>query len=361
MTLLSKYIFKEFITLVLGVLILIIVVFLCVEFLQKADRLIKFHPTLLQVARYFLYSIPGMISLSLPMATLIGALLSLGSLSRYNEIIAMRAGGVGLYRIVMPLIAGGMLISAFGFFNNEYVAPRYSARANFVRNVEIEKKQQRVMFQQYKLWLRGPDNSIVNIDLIVPNKNEMVGLNIYKLNPDYSLRERTKAESLAWDGNAWRLKHSQTFSFDGDDIQVRNSEGEIFNLVEGPNDLSMIRKDSEEMDYWELSDYVKRLKASGYQAINYDVDLQRKMAFPFSSLLMVMISIPFSLNKVRSGGAGKGFAIAVVIAFFYWLLMSVGESLGRSGTIPPLPAAWLANILFGITAVIVMFRIQRSA
>jgi lipopolysaccharide export system permease protein len=360
MTLLSKHIFREFITLVAGVLAGIIVVYLSVEFLQKADRLIKFHATFLQVARYFFYNIPTMISLSLPMATLIASLLSLGNLSRHNEIIAMRASGVSLARIIMPMIVGGVLLSALGFLNTEYVIPVYSSRADYIRNVEIEKKQQRVMFQQQKLWLRGPDNSIVNIDLVSPNRNEMIGINIYKLNPDYSLRERIKAESLVWENGNWRLKHSRSFTVANDEVRFHVSDNEIFNIVENPNDLGTIVKDSQEMNFQELWDYIKRLKTSGYKAASYEVDLYNKIAFPFSSLLVVLLSIPFSIHKVRSGGAGKGFAIAVVIAFFYWALMSVGGSLGRSGIFPPMVGAWFANIIFGFAAIVVLVHIQKT-
>ncbi len=360
MTLLSKHIFKEFITFVGGVLVAIIVVYLCVEFLQKADRLIKFHATLSQVSLYFLYSIPGMVSLSLPMATLIASLLSLGGLSRHNEIIAMRASGVSLAKIVMPVLAGGLLLSVLGFLNNEYFMPVYSSRANYIRNVEIEKKQQRVMFQQHKLWLRGPDNSIANIELVSPTRTEMIGLNIYKLNPDFSVRERIWADRLVWENGAWRLKHSRAYTFVDDKVRSRVADNEIFNIVESPSDLGMIVKDSQEMNFQELWDYVKRLKMSGYKALSYEVDLYNKIAFPFSSLLVVMISLPFSIHKVRSGGAGKGFAIAIVIAFFYWMLMSIGSSLGRSGVLPPMAAAWFANLLFGVAAIIVLLRMQKT-
>jgi lipopolysaccharide export system permease protein len=361
MTIISKHILREFITLVVGVLCGILVVYLCVDFLQKADKLIRFHPTLSQVARYFIYSIPGMITMSLPMATLIATLLSLGNLSRHNEIIAMRASGISLRKIIVPMLAGGIAISAFGFINNEFIMPIYSSRATYIKNIDIEKRQQRVMFQQRKLWLRGPDNSIANIELVAPNRNEMIGLNIYKLNSDFSIRERIKADSLLWENGAWRLQHSVTFTRYGDAVMSYSSDGQVFNIVDSPNDLGMIVKSSEEMSFKELWDYVKRLKTSGYKAITYEVDLYSKIAFPLSSVLMVLISIPFSIHKVRSGSASKGFAFAIFIAFVYWTLMSIGQSLGRSGAVPPLIAAWFANIFFGITALIVLARIQKSA
>jgi lipopolysaccharide export system permease protein len=360
MTILSRHIFKEFIYLAAGVLIGILVVYLCVEFLQKADKLIKYQATPSQIARYFLFSIPGMVSLALPMATLIAALLALSNLSRSNEIIAMRAGGVSLVTIVSPIVAGGLLISGLGFINNEFVMPDYSSRAGHIRKVEIEKSQQRVMFQQSRLWLRGPENSIVNIALISPNRTEMLGLNIYKLNPDYSVRERIKAGSLRWENGAWRLKNSSTFTQVDDVVRSRPSDNEVFNIVENPDDLGMIVKKSEEMNFSELRDYVKRLKASGYKASAYEVELHNKLAYPLASLLMVMISIPFGVLKVRSGGTGKGIALAIAIAFFYWMLMSVGASLGRSGALPPAISAWFANIFFAISSVVAIFRMQRS-
>jgi lipopolysaccharide export system permease protein len=361
MTILSRHIFREFISFVVGALVLILVVFLCVDFLQRADRLIKNHATLSQVARFFLYSTPLMISQTLPMASLIASLLSLGGLSRHNEIIAMRAGGVSLARIVAPMVAGGLLLSAAGFVNSEYIMPACSERAHYIRDVEIEKKQRQVVFQQQKLWLRGPDNSIANIEFVSPNRNEMLGLDIYKLNPDYTVRERIKADRLVWKDGAWRLTRSMTFTPSADGtVNSRASDGEIFSIVENPDDLGAIVKDSEEMNFQEMWNYIRRLKTGGYKTSAVEVDLHSKLSFPVSSLIMVLISIPFSFHKVRSGGAGKGFAIALAIAFFYWTFMSVGESLGRSGALPPVAAAWLANLFVGGTALAVLYRMQRT-
>ncbi|HEX9020470.1 MAG TPA: LPS export ABC transporter permease LptG [Nitrospirota bacterium] len=360
MTILSRYIFKKFILLVLGALAGILVVYLCVEFLQKADRFIKYRATVVQMTKFFWYSIPGMISLSLPMATLIAALLSLGDLSRHNEIIAMRTSGVSTAKIIAPMLAGGLLVSAFGFINNEIIMPASSSRADHIRSVEMEKKEQRVMFQQQKLWLRGPDNSIANIELVSPGRNEMLGLNIYKLNPDFSVREQIKADALVWDGGAWRLRHSRTFITDGDVVRARPSDGEAYNIVESPDDLGLIVKNSDEMNFNEMWNYVRRLKTSGYKAVEEEVDLHSKLAFPLASLLMVLISIPFSIHKVRGGGASKGFAFAVAIAFVYWMLASVGESLGRSGALPPVVAAWFANAFFAAASFFVLFRIQKT-
>lgn len=360
MKLLSRYIFGEFMRLFLGILLGILIVYLCMDFLQKADNFINSKANIRQVVAYFLYSLPAMAASSLPIAALIAALLSLGNLSRHNEIIAMRAGGVSLSMIIVPVLFGGFLVSAFGFVNNEFIMPHYTARANFIRYVEIEKKQQRVVFQQQKLWLRGPDNSIANIDLISPDRNELLGINIFKMNRDFSVRERITAGSLIWQNGAWRLKNSRKYIISDAGTRAESADGEIFNVVDSPSDLGMIAKSSAEMNFAELWDYVKRLKMSGYKAARYEVDLHSKLAFPLSSLLMVLIATPLSIQKVRTGGFGKGIAFAVLIAFIYWALMSIGTALGRSGMLPPFEAAWLANVLFASASLYILFRMQKT-
>jgi lipopolysaccharide export system permease protein len=358
--LLNRYIFKEFIRFFLTALTGILGVYLCVNFLQKADDFIKYKATSVQVFKYFLYSLPAIATPSIPIAALLATLLSLGNLSRHNEIIAMRSTGVSLGKILTPVLIGGLMISCFGFINNELIMPVYTARANYLRKVVIEKRQQFAVFQLRRLWLRGPENSIVNIDFIAPDRAEMFGLNIYKLNPDYTLRERIKARSLAWENGAWRLKDSRKFVFSGERAVFLPADGEIFNVVESPKDLGMIAKNSEEMNFTELWDYVRRLKASGYNSPQYEVDLYLKLAFPLSSLLMAMIATPLSLHRVRSGGAGWGIAFAVLIAFAYWAVMSTGSALGRSGALSPLIAAWIANIFFAGASAYALTRMHRE-
>ena len=359
MKLLSRYIFSEFLRMSLMILAGILVLFLSVTFLKEADDFIKYKATLSQIGRYYLYSMPGMASQALPFATLIGTLLSRGALSRHQEITAMRAGGLSLFHIVMPVFVGGLLLSAVGCLNNEVIMPKYTARAAFIRNVEVQKKQQRAVFQTRKLWLRGPDNSIANIDLITPDRHSMIGVNIYKLNADFSIRERITADRLAWDGDAWRLQGARKFVPEGDTIRFLPADKEVYNVVERPADMGMIAKSAEEMNFNELWEYVYRLKSSGYKAVRYEVDLHSKLSYPLASLLMVMIATPFSLQHIRSGGAARGIATAVMIAAIYWALMSFGRAMGLSGMLRPVQAAWLPNTAFALLAGFSLVRMQK--
>ncbi len=360
MPILSRYILKEFMRFFLYAFIGIVTVYLCVDFLQKADDFIKHRAGIMQVLRYFLYSLPEKAGYSIPFSALVAALLSLGSLSRHSEVIAMRASGLSLIKIVSPVFLGGLIVSAAGFINNEALLPHYSALANHIKKVEVEKKKQMAVFRQSRLWLRGPDNSIANIELISPEKNEMLGVNIYKLNPDYTVQERIKADRLVWKDGAWRLENSWKFMPSGNAVEYRSGDGEAYNIVDSPEDLSMIVKRSEEMNIAELFDYVKRLKTSGYNAVRYEVDLHGKLALPLAGLLMAMIATPFSISRTRSGGAGRAIAVAVLIAFVYWSFLTIGLAFGKSGVLPPLVAAWLANIVFAAATLYILTRLQKK-
>jgi len=97
----------------------------------------------------------------------------------------MRAGGVSLIGIIVPVLVGGILISGLGFVNNEMIMPVYTARAAFIGMWKWRKKQQRVIFQPAPLWLRGPDNSIANIDLVTPDGKEMIGVQHLQAEPRF--------------------------------------------------------------------------------------------------------------------------------------------------------------------------------
>ncbi len=360
MKLLDRYIFFEFVRTAFMILSGIIVLYLCVNFLREADNFIQHQATISQIALYYLYSIPGMVGEALPFAALIGTLLALGNLSHHQEVTAMRAGGIGLLRIIAPVLAGGLLVSALGFVNNEMVTPVYTARAAYIRSVDVLKKKQTVIFQQRRLWLRGPDNSIANIDLVTPDRREMIGINIFMLNPDFSVRERITAKRLVWKNGAWRIEDGQRFVPRNGAIVTLPADGMVYNIVDRPEDMSMIVKSSEEMDFSELWDYARKLRNSGYQTVRYEVALQGKIAYPFAGLLMVMIATPFSLQRMRSGGTARGIALAVLIAAVYWALESGGRALGLAGTIPPVVAAWIANVVFAILAGTALYRLQKQ-
>ena len=111
------------------------------------------------------------------------------------------------------------------------------------------------------------------------------------------------------------------------------------------------------MTYAELNRYVTELQASGYYVINYIVQLHRKVAFPFVTVVMTLLAVPFAATTGRRG-ALYGIGIGIVMAIAYWIMLSVFGALGAGGAMSPLLAAWAPNILFGSAAAVMLLSVR---
>jgi len=129
-------------------------------------------------------------------------------------------------------------------------------------------------------------------------------------------------------------------------------------LPEKPSDFQVVQKDVETMGYMELKRYIQKLQSEGYDATRYVVDLHGKIAFALVGIILTVIGIAFSLRSERSGGIAQGIGVGLILGFSYWLVFAFGMSLGRSGTLSPLIAAWFANILFAAGSVWLVWRIK---
>ncbi|NTW78050.1 MAG: LptF/LptG family permease, partial [Syntrophaceae bacterium] len=127
-------------------------------------------------------------------------------------------------------------------------------------------------------------------------------------------------------------------------------------LPEKPDDFKIMQNDAEKMGYFDLRKYVGKLQAEGYDASRYLVDLHGKLAFPFVTLILVLIGIAFSTRSERQGGLMQSVGIGIMVGFSYWIVHAFSMSLGRSGILPAILSAWAANIIFLAVGATLFFR-----
>jgi lipopolysaccharide export system permease protein len=155
MTILDRYVIKEFIRLFFLILALFLSLFLIVEFFERIRMFLSNNASPHQIVSYFFFMIPMMVSQTIPVSVLIASLITFSSLSKNSEIVAMKANGISLYRSSLPVIIASALICIFAFLNSEFITPYGNQRADHIRIVEVQKREHRGTIKQNQLWYRG--------------------------------------------------------------------------------------------------------------------------------------------------------------------------------------------------------------
>lgn len=347
MSIISRYILKEYLKFFSVVLSILSIVYLTIEFLEKIRKFSEKDAEILLIVQYFLYKLPRIIFDVSPLAVLIATFLLLGMLSRNNEIIAFKSSGVSLLKLTAPLLLFGIFFSSTLFFLNGTVVPSTYKKAKMIQEIKIEKRNGDGRLVQNKMWLRLDSRTLFNIELVEPDRRRMYGVNIYYLGSDFSLPETIEAEGLTYREGSWTLSKGvhRTFQPDGT-VQVKRFDEELIRINKKPDDFKQAVAEPEEMTYRRLQAYINRLSGDGFDATRYRVDLLAKQAFPFVNFIMVLVGIPFALQDRRSAKVARGAAISLALALGYYLIFSMTITLGRIGVLPPWVAAWASNLLF---------------
>ena len=344
MRILDKYILKEFSRFFIITFLSFIALFLIVDFFEKIRMFLSNNASISQMISYFIFSIPMIISYILPPAILLATLMTFGSLSKFNEITAMKANGINIYRISLPVFIFAAIMAVFLFYFNELITPASVQKTEHIIKIDVQKQKTLGFFKQNEIWYHG-ENAIYNFKMFDVDKNILRGVTINYLNPDFTLKRRIDAQSAEWKNDKWVFYNLLITRFDTKNNPVLEwSKEKVINIPEKPNDFKVMQKDAEKMGYFELRKYVKKIQSEGYDVTKYLVELQGKIAFPLVTLIMVFIAIPFSVRSERSGGVMQSAGIGIFIGFSYWIVHAFSMSLGNSEVLPVFLAAWAANI-----------------
>ena len=349
MTILSRYILKQFLRMVFLCQSGAITLFLIAEFIERIDDFIEENATLADATLYFLYKIPHLVFLSVPLTVLMASTFTLILFSRENEVLAMRASGLSLYRIIAPILIASLGISFLTLLANEYIVPFANKRGEYIRQVEIQKTGAHTHNQRDKIWYRSKNNTIWQITYYDPPAERMRGVTLYRMGPQNRLTQRIEASEVVWlpREKLWEFHKGVTHDFSREGkIKQENFEKKVFQLAEKPKDFEKTGRNPETMNYQELGRYIENLRKSGVNATRYIVDMWAKISAPFISFVLAIVGVAFSIRSSRGGGATLGVAISIAIGATYIILFHASLSFGHAGRLPPILAAWGPNAIF---------------
>jgi len=335
--------------------------FVILTLFDLLDDIIRNRIPISYVIDYFVFLLPQILMLVVPMSVLLAILINFGILEKNSEVTALKAGGWSLYRIAMPVFLIGGVFCVNMYLMQDYIVPYANIRQDSLRNI-IKNRPARTSKGRQRKWLFGEANRIFNYDYYDTGQNMFIDLNIFDvdLRSLKILRRIRAARAIVGDSGKWLLENGWVRNFQSEREGFQKITKAEFSFPEKPSYFQkeiFEPKESSKLTYLELKDYIRYLKKAGYNATELQVELYKKISFPLSCIVMTLLGVPFSFSMGKKG-AFFGITASIAIAISYWGVFNVFEQMGSYGLLVPLLAAWAPNLLFAATGLVLLFTIR---
>lgn len=356
---LDRYLIRRYAFISLLIFASLVGVSIIVTIFDQIDNMYRHRKSFSLLLAFVWARIPEFIHFSLPVTALMAAVLTLGLLTKSNEITAMKACGISIYRTILPLAFCSLLLGGFAYYMQENILPRANLRAEEIRN-RLNEAPVRSYGYETRRWVSNKaGDRFYNYSYFDPKTSAFQQLSIFDLDLDrWTLIRRTFARKGILTGDTLRLENGWVQEFAGG-VRDRYEAIPSLDLKLQPGEEIFLReeKDASQMTYGELDRQIEDVDGMGFETVRLRVDLISKISFPFVALIMTLVGVPFAFSMGKRGalvGIGVGLGIAVV----YWVAIGVFRNLGYVGFLAPLLAAWGPNIVFGLIGLVFLTRIR---
>jgi lipopolysaccharide export system permease protein len=337
------------------------------EFFDLLSDIVKNQIAMTRVFTYLFFRTPELIFELAPMSVLVAVLITFGILTKHNEITAMKASGVSLYRLALPVLAAALLMSGGLFAFAHYYVPDANRKQDAIRK-EIKGKPVQTYLHPDRKWVFDPglknDPKVFYFKYIDGAQKLMVGPQVFELDPtNFRVQKHISAEKARWEPtlqtwvfeNGWSRedpggRHEKFSNFTGQTATFQE-------LDELPDYFLQEVLQDQQMNFQQLAAYIRELQRSGIDTITLQVSFYRKFALPLFALVMALISVPFAFlagNKGAMAGVGVSFTIAIA----YWTIGKLFEQLGDVNLLPAALAAWSPDVIFAMAGLYFFTRMR---
>ena len=355
---LDRYVMQRMFLIFFLVFSSLLLVFYIINILELIDNVIENKVPFFYLLKYDFYVTPEIVTIILPISILTAVLLTFSLMSKNNEVIAVQVGGISLFRLALPAVFLGLFLSLATFFIQENILPEANLQSARALDV-IHKRKSYTDFEFAKNWVLGKENQIYFYNFYEKRGKRFLNFNILYLDPGFHLLRRISARSASWQGeNSLLLNDGFIRNFKDNfpspqqlftEMRLRTTENQEY--------FTQKIKFSGAMNSRELKEYIRYLQKNHSDPLRYKAQLYNNYAFPFSSLVMVFIAIPFSF-LMGNRGALFGIGIAVGISMTYWGVLGIFSSIGATGVFSPLLSAFFPLALFTAISAILFLKIR---
>lgn len=350
MNILDRYLIREYIKAFLVGFIFFSALVVLVRLLDKDIKYFDEDTTYFTAVKIVFLQAPRRIMEIVPVSGFVAIFFVLGRMVRNNEFVAMKAGGISVYRILTPVILITLVLCVlFSVFYNRIASPAYH-QANLLQ------KKVGPTFRRYIPFI-GKGNRVFYLNSIKLTEKNIRGMTIWESSEDGLIDRNIYAKQATWTDTHWVLTNGHIRYFeDENEVGFETFDKKSIERYEEPERLIGSDKDPRAMTIKELKEQIAYKKEAGQISRIEQVKLHHKMAYPFAAVVVVMLGAPIA---IRFGKAGffAGLVIAFFLVFIYWALsFATFEGLSENGKLHPFIACWGANILYGIVGVILIWR-----
>ncbi len=361
MKLLDKYILKQFILTALFGLITFMMIFVIIDLMENLDDFLDNNVPNEIITQYYVAFLPEIIKLMTPVAVLLASLFTTGKLAGQNELTAMKAGGMSIYRYMFPIVLVALAVSGVSVYFNGWIVPFANQQKFAIERRYLNKNLE--SSARTNIYLQDGTRRIVYIAFFdrLSGNGTRTSVQEFSDTSLITMSRRWDGLQFTWDSTAhrWTMRYGKERIITGGGEQVRSFDSYTFDdLTFSPKDIVKKVERPEEMNYTELEEFIRRQQSSGNDVARWLVDYHGKIAFPFASVIVVLFGIPFSFGK-RKGGIALQVGISAAVVFIYMVFMKISNVFGYNGDIDPLLTAWLANIIFFVAGVVNIIRINK--
>ena len=361
---LDEYVVREFLFMFFLVLCGFVMLMLVFTFFELIGDILRNRIPLSIVGQYLINLTPSMLYQIAPLAVLIAVLVTFGVLNRNSEIIAMKATGISLYRLIVPIIGIAAILAVSLFLFDEFYLPQANRRQEALRNIIKGRPPQTVLHPEQR-WIFGQPNAgepgrIFYYQFFDPVHQEFANLSVFEFDPStFAITRRIFASRVFWDPDhgTWIFQNGWQRDIEGDHTKsYREFQQTTFvEIHEEPGYFTKEEKQSQEMNFGELERYISGLRQSGFDTMRLRVALWHKLAYPLAAIVMAGLAVPFALSMGKRGSL-TGIAVAIGVALAYWVADSFFGALGNVNYLPAPLAAWASLVLFGLVGGYLLLR-----
>ncbi len=346
--LMDLYLLRKFFSYFAMLMLVFVFLFESFTFFELLDDIARHRIAFLTVAEYFWYLTPYLVYQLAPLAALVAILVTLGVMSKNNEIVACKAIGISLYRLAIPLLFAGLALAGSMILLDDTFLPYANQRQDALRN-QIKGKPAQT-YRQPERWIFGQNSKIYNYDLFDPAQNLFGGLTVLEIDPTtFEVRRRVFAARAQWSESQkiWLLESGWVRDFADGTIAryARFNVKDLPELTEPPSYFNREVLPAIQMSWPQLRRYINDLHRAGFDVSALTVQWHRKLAFPLIAPVSMLLAFPFAV-LVGTRGAIGGVAIGIAIGIIYWLGAELLAAMGGIGQLPPLLAGWSPDIVF---------------